>query len=211
MRLISAPSRSPDDRRNVDAAEEFASPLRPSVPVVLPRFSRHASGRGRRERDSGGDDLAGDQPDRIAARCCFTVGFDMDACRFHVSRHMQRLDVGIFADPVLVAPGEKLACRPIVSHAGVLVADGGGEKFQEAACGCVAGVGDHAGTTMPSRAATARVRSGGMWCALAPLEPIAARQHSQFRPAKSGGQNSGNEFPIGRTNVRCEGRMGRIA
>ena len=45
---------------------------------------------------------------------------------------------------VLVAPGEEPADRPVIGHAGVLVADGGGEEFEEAARGLVAGVGDHA-------------------------------------------------------------------
>ena len=57
---------------------------------------------------------------------------------------MQRLDVGELADLVLVAPGEEPADGPVIGHAGVLVADGGGEEFQEAAGGLVAGVGDHA-------------------------------------------------------------------
>ena len=57
---------------------------------------------------------------------------------------MQRLDVGDAADAMAVAPAEKVANRTVVSHAGVLVADGGGEKFQEPARGLVAGVGDDA-------------------------------------------------------------------
>jgi hypothetical protein len=45
---------------------------------------------------------------------------------------VQRLDVGDAAELVLVAPGEEPADGPVIGHAGILVADGGGEKFQEA-------------------------------------------------------------------------------
>ena len=45
---------------------------------------------------------------------------------------MQRLDVGECAELVMLAPGEEPADRMQVGHAGVLVADGGGEEFQEA-------------------------------------------------------------------------------
>ena len=57
---------------------------------------------------------------------------------------MQRLDIGDAADAVPVAPGEKPADRPVVGHAGVLVADGGGEELEEPARGLLAGVGDDA-------------------------------------------------------------------
>jgi hypothetical protein len=74
-----------------------------------------------------------------------TVGFDIACCQvLDIGRHVQRLDIGDTANAVSVAPGEKIASRPVVSHAGVLVADGGGEKFQEPARGLVAGVDDHA-------------------------------------------------------------------
>ena len=46
------------------------------------------------------------------------------------------------AELVLVAPGEEPAAGPVIGHAGVLVADRGGEEFQEAARRAVAGVGD---------------------------------------------------------------------
>ena len=57
---------------------------------------------------------------------------------------MQRLDIGDLADLVMVAPGEEPSGGPVIGHAGVLVADGGGEEFEEAAGGLVAGGGDHA-------------------------------------------------------------------
>ena len=76
---------------------------------------------------------------------------------------MQRLDVGDAANAVPVAPAEKVANRAVVSHARVLVTDGGGKKLQEPACGLVAGVGDRReAPRLPSRVATARVRDGGL-------------------------------------------------
>ena len=58
---------------------------------------------------------------------------------------MQRLDIRNLADLVMVAPGEEPSCSPVIGHAGVLVADGGGEEFEEAAGGLVAGGGDNTG------------------------------------------------------------------
>ena len=55
---------------------------------------------------------------------------------------MQRLDVGELAELVMLAPGEEPADRMQVGRPRVLVADGGGEEFQEAAGRVVAGVGD---------------------------------------------------------------------
>jgi hypothetical protein len=56
---------------------------------------------------------------------------------------MQRLDIGDLADLVMVAPGEEPLGGSLIGHAGIFVADGGGEKFEEAASGLVAGGGDH--------------------------------------------------------------------
>jgi hypothetical protein len=44
---------------------------------------------------------------------------------------------------MLLEPGEEHASGPVLGHARVPVADLGGEKFEEAAGGMVAGVGDH--------------------------------------------------------------------
>ena len=55
---------------------------------------------------------------------------------------VDRLDVGEFADPVLLDPGEKVAGGPVIGHAGVLVADRGGEELQEAPRGVVTGIGN---------------------------------------------------------------------
>ena len=58
---------------------------------------------------------------------------------------MQRLDIGDLADLEVIAPGEEPSCSPVIGHAGVLVADGGGKEFEEAPGGLVAGGGDNAG------------------------------------------------------------------
>ncbi len=58
---------------------------------------------------------------------------------------MQRLDIGDLAELVMVAPGEEPLGGSVIGHAGVLVADGGGEEFEEAADGLVAGGGDNTG------------------------------------------------------------------
>ncbi len=57
---------------------------------------------------------------------------------------VQRLDIGDLADLVMVAPGEEPDAGMIIRHAGVFVADGGGEELEETAGGLVAGGGDHA-------------------------------------------------------------------
>ncbi len=62
--------------------------------------------------------------------------------RLDVSRDMQRLDIGELAEPMLVAPGEEAGRSPVIGKPRVVVADGRGEEFEEAAGGVVAGVGD---------------------------------------------------------------------
>jgi hypothetical protein len=57
---------------------------------------------------------------------------------------MQRLDLADLADLVMVAPGEEPSCSPVIGHAGIFVADGGGEELEEAADGFVARGGEHA-------------------------------------------------------------------
>jgi hypothetical protein len=56
--------------------------------------------------------------------------------------HVQRLDVRELAKLIMLTPGEEPADRMQIAHAGILVADGGGEEFQEAASRLIAGVGD---------------------------------------------------------------------
>ena len=96
----------------------------------------------------GSDDLAGDQPveqhadrgqvllDRRLRHGVLKV--------LYIGRHVQRLDIGDAANAMPVAPAEKIANRTVVSHAGVLVANGGGEELEESARGLVAGIGDDA-------------------------------------------------------------------
>ena len=70
--------------------------------------------------------------------------FKILAERLDIGGDVERLDIGDLANPVPVAPGEEPHDGAIVRHAGVLVADGGGEEFEEAAAGLVAGGGDQA-------------------------------------------------------------------
>ena len=113
--------------------------------VVLPRLddvlrAAHRVGR------IGGDDLAGDQPVEQHADGGEVLLdrrlLEILAERLDIGGDVQRLDVGELADLVLVAPGEEPHDGPVIGHARVLVADGGGEEFEEAARGLVAGVGD---------------------------------------------------------------------
>ena len=60
----------------------------------------------------------------------------------NIGRDVQRLDIGEAAELVVLAPGEEAAGRMQIGRTGVLVADSGGEEFQEAASGGVTGVGD---------------------------------------------------------------------
>jgi hypothetical protein len=114
----------------------------------------------------GSDDRAGDQPvekhadrgqvllDRRLRHGVLQV--------LNIGRHVKRLYIGDAADAVPVAPAEKIANRPVVRHAGVLVADGGGEELEEPARGLITGGGDHARHHDAVAVATARVRDGGM-------------------------------------------------
>jgi hypothetical protein len=80
---------------------------------------------------------------RMAAKCCFTVGFSKSlAERLDIGGDVKRLDVGELAQLVMLAPGEEPAHGMQIRRAGVPVADGRGEEFQEAARRSVAGVGD---------------------------------------------------------------------
>jgi hypothetical protein len=56
---------------------------------------------------------------------------------------MQRLNILDLAELVVVAPGKKPNDGPVVCHAGILIPDGRGEKFEETFRGLGAGVGDH--------------------------------------------------------------------
>ena len=96
----------------------------------------------------GGDDLAGDQPVEQHADGG-EVLFDRRllevlAERLDIGGDVERLDIGDLADLVPVDPGEEPHGGAIIGLPRVLVADGGGEEFKEAARGLVAGLGDHA-------------------------------------------------------------------
>ena len=90
----------------------------------------------------GGDDLAGDQPVKQHAyggevlldrRLLEILAKSLD-----ISGHVQRFDIGDLANLVMVAPGEERRGGPVIGHAGILVADGGGEELEETARGFVA-------------------------------------------------------------------------
>jgi hypothetical protein len=83
-------------------------------------------------------------------RICGEVQFDsrFGGCRLQhldTGRHVHRLDISEFANAVLLDPGKEVTRRPVIGRAGVLVADRHGEKLDEAACGVLAGIGDHRG------------------------------------------------------------------
>jgi hypothetical protein len=69
--------------------------------------------------------------------------FKILAERLDIGGDVQRLDIGDFADLVPVAPFEEPHDGVVIGLSRV-VADGGGEEFQKAARGLVAGGGDHA-------------------------------------------------------------------
>jgi hypothetical protein len=118
-----------------------------------------AGGRHRRHRARGGPagrrapagsrscyDLAGDQPveQRADGRQMLLDRrfLEIPAKRLDIGRHVQRLDVGKLADAAVLATGEEPPDGMQIGRAGVLVADSGGEEFQELARRLVAGVGD---------------------------------------------------------------------
>jgi len=69
----------------------------------------------------------------------------------YIGGDVDRLDVGELANLVLLDPGKEVAGGPVIGHARVLVADRGGEEFQEPARCMVAGAGDPAGTASELR------------------------------------------------------------
>jgi hypothetical protein len=83
---------------------------------------------------------------------------------------VHRLDVGKRPELMMFAPGEESADGMEVSRPRVPVADGPGKEFQEASAAWSPAPAITCGTTMPSRAATVRVRDDGMaTCWLMPL------------------------------------------
>jgi hypothetical protein len=95
------------------------------------------------------------------ARCNLTVGLAAVVCSTSIG-DVDRLDVSQPADLVPLDPVEEVTRSPVIGHAGVLVADRRGKKFEESFCGMVADVAITAGTTTaPGAAATARVADFG--------------------------------------------------
>ena len=79
---------------------------------------------------------------RTAASCCFTPGARMGLLqRLDISGDIERPDRGQ-RQPAILAPGEELPAGPRVGPARVRVADVGGEEFDVAPGGLLAGVGD---------------------------------------------------------------------
>ena len=110
--------------------------------AALHAVRRPAHGRGRIHRD----DLARHQPveqmtDRGEALLDGRRG-SFAAKLLDVGRDVQRLHVGDRGDAGALAPGQKFPRRLGVGAARVLVADVGGEEFEEAQRGVVAGGGD---------------------------------------------------------------------
>jgi hypothetical protein len=94
----------------------------------------------------GGEHAAGDQPVEQHANGgqMLFCGRFLEAAlhRLDVCGDVQRLDVSELTDLMTLAPGEEPAHRMKVSGSGVLVANGGGKKLQEATRRLVAGGGD---------------------------------------------------------------------
>ena len=57
-----------------------------------------------------------------------------------VGRDVHGFDIGELADLMLLDPGEEGACSPIIGHARVLIADLGGEEFEEPARSMITGI-----------------------------------------------------------------------
>jgi hypothetical protein len=79
---------------------------------------------------------------RTAARCCFTVGLATVLERLDIGGDVQRLDADELVDAVRLEPGKEMRHAAVVGRSGVFVANGGGEEFEEAPRGVLAGVGD---------------------------------------------------------------------
>jgi hypothetical protein len=94
----------------------------------------------------GGEDAAGDEPIEQHADGGEVL---LDGRlrhslleRLYIGGDVERLDIDQRDDPGGVEPGEEVRDGPVIGHPGVLVADGGGKEFEEAADGGIAGAGD---------------------------------------------------------------------
>jgi hypothetical protein len=115
----------------------------------------------------GGDDLAGDQPiDQHADGGQVLLDrrlLKILAERLDIGGDVERLDVGELAEFVAIAPVEEPHDGMVIGRPRVLVADGGGEEFEEAARGLVASRGDHARHHDARVAGAAGQRPGFGW------------------------------------------------
>jgi len=68
--------------------------------------------------------------------------FEIRPERLDVGGDVQRLDIGQLTNVMPLAPGEEPAARPVIGLAGIPVADGSGEEFQEPPGGVLAGASD---------------------------------------------------------------------
>ncbi len=93
-----------------------------------------------------GDDLAGDEPveQHADGGQMLLDGRlrEVLAEAFDIGGDVERFDLVQAAELVAVAPVEEAQHGMVIRGPGVLVADGGGEEFQEAARGVRSGVGD---------------------------------------------------------------------
>jgi hypothetical protein len=121
----------PDDRRGIDTLEQAAVST-----GVLPRrttcLGRRTARAGLTARIWPINQPVEQQTDRRE------VQFDGRLGRrrlqsLYIVRDVDRLDVGKLADAVLLDPGKEEARGTVIGHARVLIADRGGEKFDEAA------------------------------------------------------------------------------
>jgi hypothetical protein len=133
-----------DQGRGFDAVEQMAR-------LILGQYRRLATahdvlGPAHRMGRIDGENLADDEPieqhaDRREVLLHRRLG-GRRLQRLDVSRDVHGLNVGELADAMLLDPGEERAHGPVISHAGVFVADVGGKVFQKPSRGMIAGTGD---------------------------------------------------------------------
>ena len=144
MTPISARSRRPDECRDIDAVEQLAGLLGGQHRGLAALDDMLGPAHGVRRVD--GEDLADDQPveqhaDRGEVLLDGRLG-GRGLQRLDIGGDVDRLDVDELDDAVLLEPGEEMAGGPVIGHPGVLVADVGGEEFEEPARRMIAGIGD---------------------------------------------------------------------
>ena len=96
---------------------------------------------------------------RMAARCCLTDGFSKSLASSRCRRRRAAVRCRRCRRACARRTRRRTAGCPVIGHARVLVADGGGEEFQKAACRLVAGVGDRRAARRGPRARRRRSAS----------------------------------------------------